>query len=122
MDISLVPELMSICTLQDPHDAPIDQPHTFLIMGKETATLVCPLDNVPDSVLVREDGWKCFTLEDSLYTCNAGGLGKVCMLLDEAGIPIVVESDGELDYILLKEEHFTKALYALEQNGFRITQ
>jgi hypothetical protein len=122
MDISLIPELMSLCTLASPEDAPLDAPHTFVIIGKETTTLVCPLDNVPDCALMREDGWKCFTLPDSLYTCNAGGLGKVCMLLDEAGIPIVVESDGELDYIFLKEEHFTKALYALEQNGFRITQ
>ena len=58
---------------------------------------------------------------DTLYTCNAGALSTISSVLDEAGIPIIMTSDVNMDYIFLKEEHFTKALYTLEQNGCKIT-
>lgn len=121
MNISLIPDLMSVSTLLDTSEVDFTKPYTFLSVSKDTITLVCPMDYTPAHIILREDGWKGFKCEDTLYTCNAGGLAKIAAVLDEAGIPILMTADVNTDYIFLKEEHFTKALYTLEQNGCKIT-
>lgn len=121
MNINLIPDLMSVSTITDPSEVDFSQLYTFLSVSKENMTLICPMDYTPEHTILREDGWKGFKFADTLYTCNAGALSTISSVLDEAGIPIIMTSDVNMDYIFLKEEHFTKALYTLEQNGCKIT-
>lgn len=120
ISVKIIPEIMSIATLFDVNDADLSQPNTFISVAKENITLICPLDNVPEHTILRDDNWKGFLIEDTVFTDNSGILATVAEILDQAGIPIVVTTDVNTDYIFLKEKHFTKALYALEQGGCTI--
>lgn len=122
MDIflTLIPEIMSVATLYDVSDADLSKPNTFISVAKDNITLICPLDNVPEHTVLRDDNWKGFLIDRLDYSENAVILATVGRILNDANISVIVTSDVNTDYIFLKEEDFTKALYALEQGGCHI--
>ena len=105
-----------------PADAFVDLSLPFLFVGKtdHELSVVLPSAAVPDSVLQREDDWKAFRFAGSLDFSLIGILARVSSVLAEHGISIFALSTFDTDYILLKKEHFSKALDLLKAEGYSI--
>ena len=68
-----------------------------------------------DNTIEREDGWKAFRIEGILDFSLIGILSKISALLAENEIGIFAISTYNTDYILVKEENYTKAKKLLIQ-------
>lgn len=94
----------------------------FIFFGKtdEEFSLVCREDMVPESCIVKEEGWKAFRVAGELDFGVIGILSKISTVLAENGISIFAISTYNTDYILIKEENLEKSLDALKKAGFSI--
>ncbi len=120
MTLQTIDEDFTVCKF--PADALVDLSLPFLFVGKtdHELSVVLPSAAVPDSVLQREDDWKAFRFAGSLDFSLIGILARVSSVLAEHGISIFALSTFDTDYILLKKEHFSKALDFLKAEGYSI--
>ncbi len=82
----------------------------------EELSIVCLESQVPPDVKA-EFGWKGFMLEGPFDFGLTGILSSVLLPLAEAQIGIFALSTFDTDYVLVKEEHFERALETLERAG-----
>lgn len=68
----------------------------------------------------REDGWKGFRIQGVLDFSLTGILSELSGILAEHKIGIFAVSTFNTDYILVKEEHFDRALHVLALAGYDI--
>jgi len=96
----------------------------IFFVGKtdEELSLVCRTENTPEQTLEREDGWQGFRIEGTLDFSLIGILSRLSSVLAENGIGIFALSTFNTDYILVKEEHFDRALRCLSEAGYGITE
>ena len=120
MKLRILRERFSVC--KQPMDAVIDlhNPFTFVSRTDDELSLVCITENVPQSIIAREDGWKAFRIEGELDFGLVGILARIASILAENSIPLFVVSTYNTDYVLVKEDRFEKALYYLEQAGYEL--
>lgn len=78
--------------------------------------------DVPPNTIQRDDGWKAFRIQGVLDFSLIGILAEVAKLLAEHGISIFALSTYNTDYILVKKEHYQKALELLENSGYEIIE
>ena len=95
----------------------------FCFTGKtdEEISLVCKTEDVPENTLERDDGWKGFRITGVLDFSLIGILSKISSILAENKIGIFAVSTYNTDYIFVKEENFDKAINALIDSGYDIT-
>lgn len=120
MDIKTIGADFTVCKLENL--SAVDFSSEFCFIGKtdEELSFVCPTENMPDGATEREDGWKAFRLQGILDFSLIGILSKVAGLLADNGISIFAVSTFNTDYILVKAEHYGKALELLANAGNRI--
>ncbi len=92
----------------------------FIEKTDQENSLVCMTENVPENVTQRDDGWKAFRIQGILDFSLIGILAKISSILAENKIGIFAISTFNTDYILTKKENYTKALEALEKEGYQI--
>lgn len=110
----------SVCKLSDWSAIDLTQKFYFLSKTDEEMSLVCITDNVPDTTVQREDGWKAFRIQGVLDFSLIGILAKISTLLAENTIGIFAVSTYNTDYIFIKSENYTRALDILDRAGYRI--
>ncbi len=110
----------SICKVAD--FSQINLHDEFVFVGKtdEEISLVCCSESVPKNIFECDAGWKCFRIEGVLDFSLVGILAKISTLLAENLISIYAVSTFNTDYILVKKEHFDKAILLLSQNGYTV--
>ncbi len=96
----------------------------FFFIGKtdEENSLVCITEDVPDNTIERDDGWKAFRIQGILDFSLIGVLAKIAEILAKNKIGIFVISTYNTDYVLTKKENYMKALKALSDAGYEITE
>ena len=99
----------SVCKVEDYSKVNLDAEFCFTGKTDEEKSLVCLTEDVPDNTIEREDGWKAFRIEGILDFSLIGILSKISALLAENEIGIFAISTYNTDYILVKEENYTKA-------------
>lgn len=99
----------SVCKVEDYSKVNLDAEFCFTGKTDEEKSLVCLTKDVPDNTIEREDGWKAFRIEGILDFSLIGILSKISALLAENEIGIFAISTYNTDYILVKEENYTKA-------------
>lgn len=99
----------SVCKVKDYSKVNLDAEFCFTGKTDEEKSLVCLTEDVPDNTIEREDGWKAFRIEGILDFSLIGILSKISALLAENAIGIFAISTYNTDYILIKEENYTKA-------------
>ena len=99
----------SVCKVKDYSKVNLDAEFCFTGKTDEEKSLVCLTKDVPDNTIEREDGWKAFRVEGILDFSLIGILSKISALLAENEIGIFAISTYNTDYILVKEENYTKA-------------
>ena len=110
----------SICKVTDYSCIDIDNPFVFTGRTDEERSLVCPVDLIPENIIVRDDGWRAFRICGVLDFSLIGILSRITGILAENKIGIFAISTYNTDYILTREENFKKALHVLKGAGYRI--
>ena len=100
----------------------VDMAQEFCFVGKtdEELSLVCITENVPDNTIEREDGWKGFRIQGVLDFSLIGILSKISGILADNKIGIFAVSTYNTDYVLMKAEHFERAMTVLTQEGYEV--
>lgn len=120
MELKKLNRDFSICKVRSMQD--IDLSGDFCFIGKtdEELSVVCPVENVPEDTLERDDGWKGFRIQGVLDFSLIGILSKISGILADHQIGIFVVSTFNTDYIFVKKENFAGALHVLALEGYKI--
>ena len=111
---------LTVCKLNMEADLRTDSGFFFLLRTDEEISLVCRPEEVPAETIAREDGWRAFRIQGPLDFSLFGILAKISGVLAKSRISIFAVSTYNTDYVLIKEEHFDRALTLLSENGFEI--
>lgn len=120
MELKKLDYNLTVCKVADISDIDTLADFYFIAKTDEELSLVCRTDDVPESTLEREDGWKGFRIQGVLDFSLIGILSKLSGTLADEGIGIFAVSTYNTDYILVKEENFDRALTVLSQAGYEV--
>ncbi|MCD7885050.1 MAG: ACT domain-containing protein [Lachnospiraceae bacterium] len=120
MELKKLDGNFTVCKVEDFSLVNIDAEYCFIGKTDEEKSLVCLTADVPSNVIQRDDGWKGFRIQGVLDFSLIGILSRISTVLADKGISIFAVSTYNTDYILLKEEHYQKALDILEHSGYNI--
>lgn len=121
MTLELLPQKFSVCQIENPGQADLTAPFTFLARTDEEISLVCESEKAPKDALKREDGWRGLRIAGPLDFSLIGILAKIAGLLAAQKISIFAISTYNTDYVLIKEAQLQNALDALSRAGYAIT-
>jgi hypothetical protein len=120
MEIRELNYKLTICKLKSIDDIDISKEFYFIGKTDEEISLVCKTEEVPENIVERDDGWKGFRIQGVLDFSLVGILSKLSGILADNGIGIFAVSTYNTDYILVKEENYSKALIALTNAGYTL--
>ena len=120
MELKVIDKEFSVCKVSDFSEIDTGQPYIFTGSLVEKRSLVCPTELVPGNTIERNDGWRAFRIEGVLDFSLIGILSKISTCLAENGIGIFAISTFNTDYVLTKENDFSKAIEVLELAGYTI--
>ena len=120
MTLEVLPMPFTVCQLSDVHSAPLGEAFCFLSCTDEEISLVCPTASVPEKTLRREDGWRAMRIAGVLDFSLVGILAKISGLLADAQIPVFCCSTYNTDYILVRENTFSRASEILRAGGYEV--
>ena len=120
MKLEKLPYNLTVCKLNSTDS--IEPEADFYFIGKtdEEISLVCRTECTPADTSAREDGWRGFRIEGTLDFSLTGILSGISAVLAEKRIGIFALSTYNTDYVLVKEENFSRAVSALEAAGYVI--
>lgn len=119
MNLKLIDCNFSVCKINFTAEIPYQDPFVFVGKTNGELSLVCSTASVPDTCIVREDGWRGFRVDGSLEFSLIGILSKITGILAENQISVFVVSTFDTDYVLLKTEQLERAKECLENSGYR---
>lgn len=120
MKIERIDYEFSVCKVEDFSHVDISSRYCFIAGTDEENSLVCPIKNVPENTVARDDGWRAFRVQGVLDFSLIGILSGLSALLAEKGIGIFAVSTYNTDYIFVKSENYVSALEALAAAGYEI--
>lgn len=120
MELKKLNKDFSVCKVEDYSLVNLDAEYCFIGKTDEENSLVCMTEDVPTNVIQCEDGWKCLRVQGVFDFSLVGILSKISAILADNAVPIFAVSTYNTDYILVKKEHYQKALDALAGNGYKI--
>ena len=122
MGLKVIDKEFSVCKVSDFSEIDLGKPYIFTGSTDEERSLVCPTELVPGNTIERNDGWRAFRIEGVLDFSLIGILSKISTCLAENGIGIFAISTFNTDYVLTKENDFSKAIEVLELAGYTIKE
>lgn len=120
MTLELLPQKFSVCQIENPDQADLTAPFTFLSRTDEEISLVCESEKAPKDALKREDSWRGLRIAGPLDFSLIGILAKIAGLLAAQKISIFALSTYNTDYVLVKEEKLSAALNTLKKSGYTL--
>ncbi len=120
MELEIIRYPLTVCKVSGLSD--LDLTAEFFFLGKtdEEISLVCKTEDAPSRTTAREDGWKGFRIRGTLDFSLIGILSKLSGILAGQDIGIFAVSTYNTDYILVKEEHFDRAIKTLAAESYTI--
>lgn len=120
--IEILSQLFSVCQVESITSEDLAAEYTFFARTDCELSLVCPSRNVPQNTLAREDGWRAFRIVGVLDFSLIGILAGISSVLADAGVGIFAVSTYNTDYVLVKEENLDRAVSALSDVGYILTE
>ena len=120
MEMKVIDKKFSVCKVSDFSEIDTRLPYIFTGSTDEERSLVCPTEMVPGNTIERNEGWRALRIEGVLDFSLIGILSKISTCLAENGIGIIAISTFNTDYVLTKENDFSKAIDVLELAGYTI--
>lgn len=122
MKLKTLPYAFTVCKLADATQIDLNRDVYFLARTDEELSLVCRTEDAPTNTAERDDGWRAFRIEGVLDFSLIGILSRLSAILAESEIGIFAVSTYNTDYILVKEEHFDRAMRVLGEKGYTIVK
>ena len=122
MELQTLPYDLSVCKARSARDLDLDAEIYFIGKTDEELSLVCRTQDVPRAVLARDDGWRAFRIQGVLDFSLIGILSQISSVLAENKIGLFAVSTYNTDYILVKQEHFDRALSVLQAAGYAVVK
>lgn len=121
--LTLLAEPFAVCKLDRDDEAPawiLDAggPLACLMRTEDELCVVCAEEDVPDTALQVERGWRAFRLEGPVPFTTVGVVSSLTAPLAEAGIGVFILSTYDTDYLLVKGEAAGRAQKVLGRAGF----
>ena len=120
MELKKLEHRLTVCKLSDAREIDLDAEICFIGKTDEELSLVCKTEDTPKHTIAREDGWRGFRIQGVLDFSLIGILSELSGILAENRIGIFAVSTYNTDYILVKEESFTRALDVLRGAGYTV--
>ena len=120
MTLKIIEETFSVCKVADYKGIDLSTPFVFIGSTDEEKSLVCPVCQVPDNIVERDDGWKAFRIEGTLDFSLIGILADISKVLAQGKVGIFAISTYNTDYVLTKSENFERAISLLQAAGYSI--
>ena len=120
MELKKLPYNLTVCKIKSELEIDLNKDFYFIGKTEDEISLVCITGDTPQNTIERDDGWKCFRIQGVLDFSLIGIIAEISAILAENKIGIFAVSTFNTDYILVKEEHFEKALKLLSMNGYKI--
>ena len=120
MNIQVIDGEFAVCRANSFSSIDFSKEYIFMANTDEEKSLVCPLNEVPDSVSAADKGWRAFRVCGELDFSLIGILSDISGILAENKIGIFVVSTYNTDYIFTKSENFSRALDALANHGYTV--
>lgn len=120
MRIKFLKSDFSVCKLRDLSRLNLSSGFFFLSKTPDEISLVCFTEEIPDTALSADHGWKAFRVEGILDFNMVGVLSRLTGVLAARGISVFAVSTYDTDYVLIKEgmEEATRA--ALRESGYEV--
>ena len=122
MEIRKVHQEFSVCQVEDYSFVNLGSEYSFIGKTDEENSLVCITNEVPSTVIQREDGWKAFRIQGVLDFSLIGVLSKIASILADNDVSIFAVSTYNTDYILIEKENYQKAIKTLSNAGYKIIE
>lgn len=120
MELKTLDHKLSVCKVTDISDIDLSADIYFIGKTDEELSLVCRTEDTPINTTERSDGWRGFRIQGVLDFSLIGILSKLSGILAENKIGIFAVSTFNTDYILVKEESYSRALEVLAAKGYTI--
>ena len=120
MKLKVLKDALSVCKVASVADIDLDAGFFFIGKTGEETSLVCRTEDAPIHALARDDGWRGLRVEGPLDFSLVGILAGISGALAEAAIPLFAVSTYDTDYVLVKAEHLTRAVAALNAAGYGV--
>ena len=120
MELKKIDYELTVCKVPALSDVDLESDFYFIGKTDEELSLVCKTEDTPQDTVERDDGWRGFRIQGVLDFSLIGILSKLSGILAEHKIGIFAVSTYNTDYILVKEENFTKALNTLSEEGYTV--
>ena len=120
MELKKIEHKLSVCKVADTVDFDLTADFYFIGKTDEELSLVCKTEDVPNTALERDDGWRGFRVRGTLDFSLIGVLAKLTGILAKNEISVFAVSTFNTDYILVKEENFERALTVLASEGYTV--
>ena len=122
MELKVIEGNFTICKIQDMSEINLKSEYYFVGKTDEENSLICYEKDVPNNVIIREDGYKGFRIQGILDLSLIGILSKILTILADNKIGIAAVATYNTDYVFIKEDNFERALNVLANAGYRITK
>ena len=122
MYLKLLNEKFTICKIHQISQVDFSDDYWFLAKTDEELSLICTTRCVPEDTVGREDGWRGFRIQGVLDFSLVGILSKISAILTNEKIGIFAVSTFNTDYILIKEENFSRAIKVLKGSGYTVEE
>ena len=120
MTLQKLPFDLCICKVNSLADVNLNAGFFFIGKTDEEISLVCEDKDAPAPAAECDRGWKGFRVKGILDFSLVGILARLSVLLSENGISIFAVSTYNTDYILVKEENFSRAAEILAGAGYTV--
>lgn len=120
MELEKLAHRLTVCKVEKESDLDLSREFYFIGKTDEELSLVCREEDAPANTIARDDGWRGFRIRGILDFSLVGILSKLSGILAENKIGIFAVSTYNTDYILVKEENFSRAMNLLAEAGYTI--
>lgn len=117
MELKILNEKFAVCKINRIEDVRFEDEYYFIGKTDDELSLVCIESSVPETYISCEKGWRGIKIVGILDFTLVGILARISSILAENGISIFAISTFNTDYILVKEEDFSKTIEILGQNN-----
>lgn len=122
MKLKAIEHDFTVCKVRDISQVDFNDEFCFLGKTDEEISLVCRNEKTPLNTVEREDGWKAFRIEGILDFSLVGILSGISAVMAENEIGIFALSTFNTDYVLVKKHNFERAVNALREAGYEVTE
>ena len=120
MELKRIDYKLTVCKVSEVSNINMDTDFYFIGKTDEELSLACKTEDVPQSTVERDDGWRGFRIQGVLDFSLIGILSKLSGILADHKIGIFAISTYNTDYILVKEENYERALTVLASEGYTV--